>query len=143
MDSSKDTHNIEDHRPSLDDLRDVSYNRFTVSDNLKSQICSQIADSSESLPLWQAGDYDGSHDNNVHANTAASKLGDTSDIATPMPEKGNPMDNLDLGKEKTATPLSNVSTAQSTHSKADKDRPSTLRRLTTRIKRTISTQQSK
>jgi len=141
-DSPKDTSNLEDTagRPSLEDLRTFSYNRIKVPTDLKSQICSQIADSSESLPLWQTEEYDGSHDN---PSAAKNPIPDASDIPTPIPEKGNPMDQLPLDKQKTATPLSNVSTRQSIDSKEGKDRPGTLRRFTTRIKRSISSNPSK
>jgi len=144
MDSSKEndpptsTDSID--RPVFDD-RGMSYNRIKISDDLKSQICSQISDSTESLPLsgWNASRY-GDEQRSDTKNQHSSGLPDTSDIATPVPEKDNPMDNLPLDKHKTATPLSTVSTAQSTGSgsKDGKDRPGTLRRLTTKIRRTMS-----
>ncbi|KAF2666134.1 hypothetical protein BT63DRAFT_50220 [Microthyrium microscopicum] len=148
MTDSKDhaTGNLEDTagRPSLDDLRTFSYNRIKLTNNLKSQIYADMADesdmSSDSLPLhegWQSSAYDGSHDNPSKA-PVKQNIDDTSGVATPT-EKGNPMEQLGLDKQKTATPLTATSTRQSIDSKdGGKDRPSTLRRFTTKIKRTMT-----
>jgi hypothetical protein len=64
---------------------------------------------------------------------------DSSDVATPKLEKSDPMDKLALDQQKTAQPdddhdLDEVSKG---------DRPGTLRRLTTRIKKTMSSDHSK
>lgn len=139
MASSQDKSDDDPARMSLEDLRTDSYNRIIIPGDLKSQICSQIADSNESLPLWGAQKYDGSYDNPEKD----PKVADTSDVATPMP-KDNPMEGVALDKQKTAIPLSNVSTAQSVGSDGKENgRPSTFRRLTTKIKRTMSSTQSK
>ena len=98
-------------RPGLG--RDDSYNRVTVSRDLKSQIMSMIADSSESLPLHSVSESDEdepasttaatrtSLDKNrlapPGASTGASKLSETTnagDIPTPTPEKPNPLEQV-------------------------------------------------
>jgi len=133
-DPQRESSGADSPRPSIDDSRQLSYNRITIPTSLKSQICSLIAESTESLPLpnWSTAAYDGSHDNPSN----------TSDMPTPVPEKENPLENLPLDKHKTAIPLSTVSTAQSSASDGKKDRPGTLRRLTTRIRRTMSSNPS-
>jgi len=50
-------------RPTIDDLRTMSYNRVNIPPDLKNTICSQIMDSTESLPLWQKNEYDDAYDN--------------------------------------------------------------------------------
>jgi hypothetical protein len=121
------------------------YNRIKLSSDRKNEICSQIAESSESLPMWNTNDREPTN----------SSIPDSSDVATPMP-KANPLEyaalaggsaaavsNGALKNEKSGNLLSQVPTQTETegdgHASPKKgDRPGTLRRLTTRIKRTIS-----
>jgi hypothetical protein len=97
-------------RPSLG--RDDSYNRVTVSRDLKSQIMNMIADSSESLPLHTVdeSDEDDSAPKNkgnvgkLAAPTTTNGAGGGSklaaepinagDFATPTPEKPNPLEQV-------------------------------------------------
>jgi hypothetical protein len=50
-------------RPDINDMRALSYNRVTIPSDLKNTICSQIMDSTDSLPLWEQNEYDDSYDN--------------------------------------------------------------------------------
>jgi len=134
-----------DSRTSLEEAYD--YNRIKLSSDRKNEICSQIADSSESLPMWLTTDRDPTN----------SSVPDSSDVATPMP-KDNPLESGALASggaagtngtdgalknDKGGNLLSQVPTQTETEgdgrgSPKKGDRPGTLRRLTTRIKRTIS-----
>jgi hypothetical protein len=98
-------------RPGLG--RDDSYNRVTVSRDLKSQIMDMINDSSESLPLHNIQESDDEDDARASSKTgstpntgtggsaapgAGSKLATESmspnDFATPTPEKPNPLEKV-------------------------------------------------
>lgn len=98
-------------RPGLG--RDDSYNRVTVSRDLKSQIMGMINDSSESLPLHNIEESDEDDDTRVPNKTQStpntgisgaaapgpgSKLATDSmsanDFATPTPEKPNPLEKV-------------------------------------------------
>jgi hypothetical protein len=149
-----------DSRTSLEEPS-YDYNRINLSSDRKNEICSQIADSSESLPMWNTTDRDP-----INRSGPNQSIPDSSDVATPMP-KANPLDSAALGNggaagsaaagtngvdgalgaplknEGSGNPLSQVPTQ--TEAEGDGhliskkgDRPGTLRRLTTRIKRTIS-----
>ena len=108
-------------RPSLG--RDDSYNRVTVSRDLKSQIMSMIADSSESLPLNTVDESeedetaDKSKTTTAATNGAGSKLATESmsanDFATPKAEKPNPLEK--------SNPLEQVPTVRVDSSLAPKD----------------------
>lgn len=74
-------------RPDLN--RDESYNRIRLDADLKSRICSQITDSSESLPLTSV--YE-DQDPIPNQPTAHPQLLDSTDEQTPMPEKSNPLE---------------------------------------------------
>jgi len=136
-------------RPSLNDT--AEYNRITLSDDFKSQICSQIADSTESLPHWnndnhrdriQSAAEGASSDtaNGTRGDAAKTTLPDTSDVATPLPKDSNPMDAAGEASDK-GHPLTQIDTAREDGEDGKKGRPSGLRRLTTQIKRTISRSQ--
>jgi hypothetical protein len=125
------------------------YNRIKLSSDRKNEICSQIADSSESLPMWNTNDRDP---------TSSSIIPDSSDLATPMPKTNNPLDSAGAAVAAAAATttnggdgkngsgghlLSQVPTQTETEGNGSVgpkkgDRPGTLRRLTTRIKRSIS-----
>jgi hypothetical protein len=91
-------------RPSLG--RDDSYNRVTLSRDLKSQIMNMITDSSESLPLPSVSESEEnlpSTSNDSHSapppiTNGSSKLADvpmnSEDIPTPTPDKPNPLDQV-------------------------------------------------
>jgi len=133
------------------------YNRITLGADFKSQICSQIADSTESLPHWQTNHRDSiqaaaeasavpTHSAPTATTAATAGAGDGSDdLKTPMPKK-DPLDQA--GKDLKATTtrdsygkgLTKVATATSDTSAGDEksNRPGTLRRLTTRIRKTMS-----
>ncbi|TLD23528.1 Signal recognition particle receptor subunit alpha [Venturia nashicola] len=80
-------------RPDLN--RDESYNRIRLDADLKSRICSQIIDSSESLPLSSVPE-DGIVPDKPSAPTTTTTtrvpIHDSTDEATPMPEKSNPLE---------------------------------------------------
>jgi hypothetical protein len=133
------------------------FNRFNLSDTFKTNIFSQIQDSEESLPRWgedqeeddtgrprqrskaaagatQSANAGGSSSagaatmtrNNATGLSHEEEIEDTSDVVTPMATR------------KDFNPLDKVSTAERTD---DKLRPNMLRRLTTRLRRTVSAQQ--
>jgi len=93
-------------RPDLG--RDESYNRIRVSTNLKNEIYSQIADSSESLPLPSVTedpesipadptDFPKQEIRSPPTTGATSNLAHStlsSDIPTPTPEKPNPLEQV-------------------------------------------------
>jgi len=88
---------------------DNDFNRIRLGSDFKSMICMQIADSSESLPL-QEEEEDGTIYTPASAaspvnlsasksNSAGSKLSQSmlsSDLATPTPERPNPLEDRDL-----------------------------------------------
>jgi len=85
-------------RPEL--RHDESYNRIRLPGDFKSQICSQISDSSESLPLPSVDEEPTTKPDNTATNSvsnagAQSRLAQStlsSDIPTPTPEKPNPLE---------------------------------------------------
>jgi hypothetical protein len=133
-------------RPSLDDSSH-EYNRITLGADFKSQICSQIADSTESLPQWNndshrdqiqdAAEGASQSANGTDSSAAKSAIPDTSDVATPLP-KDDPLDAAGAKTDERGHPLSQVETARDESEEGKKARPSGIRRLTTQIKRTIS-----
>ncbi|KAF2423295.1 hypothetical protein EJ08DRAFT_701245 [Tothia fuscella] len=157
-----------DSRASIDSTRE-DYNRITIPSTLKTQIYSQIADSSESIPLDDDDDSDEEVDTKPQttiANTkppggAQSKLSQSllsSDFPTPTPEKPNPMEQVSTPNAPTSTSskllspgdngvdgdsMSRQTTATSKNSGDGMrpklgGRPSTMRRITSAIKKTVS-----
>jgi hypothetical protein len=139
-------------RASVDDTN-YEFNRIKLSSDRKNEICSQIADSTDSLPLWNAH-------NRTDSIASETNIVDSSDVATPMP-KANPMENeavtnaatkdavgqlgVPLKTSKSSNNGLSRATTQTEETEDGKqsgakkgDRPGTLRRLTTKIKRTIS-----
>jgi hypothetical protein len=160
--------------------RDESYNRIRIPTDLKSQICSQIADSSESLPLTSVSEDSASDAvSKPVLTTAAARLADSTasdDLQTPTPEKPNPLEQVITARKDGQTiqgvldtpnitptqsqnlgPLINrlvteddstlnmPSTAEdgSSDTKRPKmlGRPSTMKRIGSAIKRSISSKQ--
>jgi len=148
-------------RPSLG--RDDSYNRVTVSRDLKSQIMSMIADSSESLPLntVDESEEDESADKSKNAaaatNGPGSKLATESmsanDFATPRQEKPNPLEKPNLleqvptAKDSDGATASRATTATQESTSKMPNRPgmdkrqSTMKRISSAFKRTVSKNQ--
>lgn len=75
--------------------RDESYNRIRLDADLKSRICSQITDSSESLPLSSVSE------DPVPDKPSAPFL-DSTDQATPVPERSNPLEQANTSARKHA-----------------------------------------
>jgi len=146
-------------RPGLG--RDDSYNRVTVSRDLKSQIMSMIADSSESLPLHQIPESEENlpaaqetdHVAPPTSTNGTSKLAteeplNVADIATPTPEKPNPLEQVPT--ETLGTTASRATTVSQTPSNAtgskterpgmDK-RQSTMKRISSVFKKSTSKNQ--
>jgi len=137
------------------DDQSVNFNRIAMSSTFKNQICSQIADSTDSLPVWglnnhRASDASQTSIDSITAAAAAvngnakANVPDTSRDMTPMPKSNNPLD------EAGGVPASRASTRQlstvdsrKTVTINDDKRPNPLRRLTTKIRRTISQGQGK
>ncbi|KIW00751.1 hypothetical protein, variant [Verruconis gallopava] len=141
-------------RPSLG--RDDSYNRVTVSSNLKSQIMSMIADSSESLPLGVVSESDEDEEstaattNTKETTKSASNLStqeplNASDMVTPTPEKPNPLEQIPT--ETMGTTASRTTTASLTQSNDNNSRPgldkrqSTMKRISGVFKKSTSKNQ--
>jgi hypothetical protein len=137
-------------RPELG--RDESYNRIRIPSDLKSQICSQIADSSESLPLTSVSE-DSVSDAQSKPTTTTSNLQppttDSTDLATPTPEKPNPLEQVKTERDTpNITPtqtnaqgstLGASSTAEDGSSRPKMPgRPSTMKRIGTALKKSIS-----
>jgi hypothetical protein len=168
-------------RPELG--RDESYNRIRIPSDLKSQICSQIADSSESLPLTSVSEDSVSDavskpDSRAAPMTAVSRFADSTlsdDLQTPTPEKPNPLEQVNTARKDGQTQgvldtlnitptqsqnlgpminklvteddstLSVPSTAEDGSSEGKRPkmpgRPSTMKRIGSAIKRSISSKQ--
>lgn len=140
QDSTQDINDTNELPKKLEDLSDPSrvslddrnYNRITLSNNLKSQIYSQIDDSTDSLPQWRQG-------SRYLSNDSVDSTVDESDLQTPMPKEKNPMEDAKPLSRTATAQLAKVDTAKSTASTASKDkRPGALRRFTTKLKRTVS-----
>jgi len=133
-DANDEANNLEElSNPSQASLDDRNFNRITVSNNLKSQIYSQIDDSTDSLPQWRQGSRYLSSD-------SVDSTVDESDLQTPMPKERDPMDDAKPLSRTATAQLSKVDTAKTTGSTGSKDkRPGALRRFTTKLKRTVST----
>jgi len=137
----------ENKGPGLEDDKNISYNRFALTSDFKNQICQQIADSTDSLPQWGMKDANGHRDSNASLTsneslTQGGLVPDTSTDRTPMP-KDNPMDSIGQTASRTSTrQLSTIDSARTAKSgDLGEQRPGTLRRLTTRIKKTMSQNQ--
>lgn len=164
------------NRPELG--RDESYNRIRIPSDLKSQICSQIADSSESLPLTSVSEDSASEavfkpDSHAVPTTTTSRLVHSTlseDLQTPTPEKPNPLEQVNTAR-KDGKDTSNITPTQSqnlgpsisrlateddstlsvpsTAADGSSDgkrpkmpgRPSTMKRIGSAIKRSISNKQ--
>jgi hypothetical protein len=116
---------------------DDQFNRITLSSVLKTQLMQEITESTDSLPTWQQrrGGFDEleSEDENARSADATAATGKkntgTSD-AKQVP-RDDPLIGADLTAEKTVTQADD-------DADSEKKRPSALRRLTTRIRKTIS-----
>jgi len=118
--------------PSRASLDDRNFNRITLSNDLKSQIYSQIDDSTDSLPQWRQG-------SRYLSNDSVDSTVDESDLQTPMPKEKDPMEDAKPLSRTATAQLSKVDTAKTTGSTGSKDkRPGALRRFTTKLKRTVS-----
>lgn len=125
-----------------------------MSRDLKSQIMSMIADSSESLPLHTVdeSDEDTTDDTKLAPPTtngaaASSKLAseplNSADIATPTPEKPNPLEQVPTARDEAdGATASRATTASATPSRPGMDkRQSTMKRISSAFKRTVSKNQ--
>ncbi|QDS70413.1 hypothetical protein FKW77_009497 [Venturia effusa] len=83
-------------RPDLN--RDESYNRIRLDADLKSRICSQITDSSESLPLSSVYEDTASIPENPTPTSKPYIVVDSTDEATPIPEKSNPLESVNTAR---------------------------------------------
>jgi hypothetical protein len=123
------------------DESNLDFNRIALPSAFKNQICEQIGDSTESLPRWglSAG-YDESEYTST-SQTTAGAVPDTSDLKTPMPKESDPISDVPLAKKVDSRQLTLVDTVKTAGSTdGEGKRPGTLRRLTTKIRKTISQQ---
>lgn len=139
----------------ISDDQSANFNRIAMSSTFKNQICSQIADSTDSLPTWGLNHHRASNASETSVDSTALAAGatngnakanmpDTSGDMTPMPKSNDPL------AEAGGVPASRSSTRQlstvdsrKTVTINDDKRPNPLRRLTTKIRRTISQGQGK
>jgi hypothetical protein len=129
----------------------INFNRIALTSNFKNQICSQISDSTDSLPIWGLDNRYAAHRASNASNSSIdsttngkANLQDTSAEKTPMPKDLDPLAEAG-GATASRTSTRQLSSVDSrkTVTIDDEKRPSTLRRLTTKIKRTISQGQGK
>lgn len=134
-----------------DPAEDNQFNRITLSSVLKTQLMQDIAESTESLPNWRqrqhAGfdedsDADDEGDGAARAADATAASGKASAAAAAadakqVPSGDDALIGVDLTAEKTVTQ------AEDDHESGKKGRPGALRRLTTRIRKTMSGSQGK
>jgi len=115
---------------------DDQFNRITLSSVLKTQLMQDIAESTDSLPTWQQrqGGFDEfeSEDENAPSADATAATGKKNAATADAKQVHDPLIGADLTAEKTVTQADDD--ADSTK----KGRPGALRRLTTRIRKTIS-----
>jgi hypothetical protein len=117
---------------------DDQYNRITLSSVLKTQLMRDIAESTDSLPTWRQRpdgfDQSESEDENAPAGdaTAATTKKNAATTDAKQVPRDDPLIGADLTAEKTVTQ------ADDDADSAKKGRPGALRRLTTRIRKTIS-----
>jgi len=121
-----------DHRPSLGG-RDDSYNRVTLSKDLKSQIYGMISDSSESLPLASVAESEESLPSTVDKTESApgatiagtsSKLSESmaaSDMPTPTPEKPNPLEQVETVRETSPRRMASIGEGKDGEEEGDGD----------------------
>jgi hypothetical protein len=121
---------------------DNQFNRITLSSLLKTQLMQDIAESTDSLPTWRQrlDGIDGfeSEDENAASGDAtaatAKEHAATADAKQVQPPRDDPLVGADLTTVKTVTQ------ADEDADSGKKARPGALRRLTTRIRKTISGQ---
>jgi hypothetical protein len=117
---------------------DDQFNRITLSSVLKTQLMQDIAESTDSLPTWRQrqGGFDEfeSEDENAPSADATAATGKKNAVTADAKQvpRDDPLIGADLTAEKTVTQ------ADDDADSAKKARPSAMRRLTTRIRKTIS-----
>jgi hypothetical protein len=121
------------------DESNLNFNRIALTSAFKNQICEQIGDSTDSLPTWGLST---GYDEGEHARSRQSTAGqvpDTSDLKTPMPKESDPLSDAAPAKKIDSRQLTMVDTVKTVGSTdTEGKRPGTLRRLTTKLRKTMS-----
>jgi hypothetical protein len=118
---------------------DYQFNRITLSSVLKTQLMQDIAESTDSLPNWRQrqGGFDEleSEDENAASGdaTAATATKNAATADAKQVTRDDPLMGADLTAEKTVTQAEDDGDGS-----GKKGRPGALRRLTTRIRKSIS-----